>query len=155
MTVAQRIRPAPILKTLRVNAPPARAFEVFAQRMGAWWIKSHSVLQSPQKDVVIEPREGGRWYEVGEDGSTYEWGRVLTWSPPHRLTLDWQLNGQFAYDATLHTTVDVQFAADGNGTIVTLEHRDLENFGEGADAVRSGMDEGWGQMLEGFAAAVG
>lgn len=154
MTTAQRIKPAPICKTLRVKATPQRAFDTFAARMAAWWIKSHSVLQSPQKDVVVEPRAGGRWYEVGEDGSTYEWGRVLAWEPPHRLVLDWQLNTQFAYDPALHTTVDVRFAPDGDGCIVTFEHRDLENFGAGADDARTSMDGGWSEMLASFEKAV-
>lgn len=65
MTTAQIIKPAPIRKTSRVRATPQRAFDVFATRMGAWWMKSHSVLQAvhqtPQKDVVIEPFLGGRW----------------------------------------------------------------------------------------------
>jgi hypothetical protein len=72
MTVeTQRIAPAPIRKTLRVRAPQARAFEIFMAGMGRWWPKGHSLLQSPQRDVVVEPRAGGRWYEIGEDGSEY------------------------------------------------------------------------------------
>jgi uncharacterized protein YndB with AHSA1/START domain len=154
-TAAQRIAPAPIVKQFRVKASPDRAFDVFAKRMGAWWLKSHSVLSSPQKDIVIEPFAGGRWYEVGEDGSTYDWGRVLEWSPPHRLVLDWQLSNQFAFDPALHTTVDVRFEADGAFTLVSFEHRDLENFGAGASETRDGMDEGWGSLLAACEAAFG
>lgn len=152
MTAAQ-LKPAPIRKTLRVRATPERAFAVFT-RMGSWWMKSHSTASSPQKDVIIEPHVGGRWYEIGEDGSTCEWGRVLAWEPPHRLMLDWQLNARFAYDPAMHTTIDVHFAPDGDGCIVTFEHRDLENFGPGAEDTRNGMDMGWGQLLDGFAKAL-
>ena len=77
MTVT--ISPAPVRRSIRVKATPARAFEVFAARMGSWWPKSHSVGTSPLREVIIEPRAGGRWYERGEDGSECEWGHVLEW----------------------------------------------------------------------------
>ena len=42
-------------------------------------------------------------------------------------------------------------------TIVEFEHRDLERFGDNAEAVRgdydTGMDGGWGQLLAGYQAA--
>lgn len=158
MTVeAQRIAPAPIRKTLRLKAPPEKAFRVFAGSMGRWWLKSHSLLASPQADVVIEPRSGGRWFETGEDGSEQDWGRVLAWEPPHRLVLAWQLNADWAYDPGFETIVEVVFTADGKETIVAFEHRDLERYGDRAEELRggyeSGMEGGWGALLDGFAQA--
>ena len=77
MTVeAQRISPAPIRRTIRVRAAREKAFDTFAGSMGDWWLKSHSLLASPQRDVVVEPRAGGRWYEVGEDGRARARGTV-------------------------------------------------------------------------------
>ena len=149
---AQRIAPAPIRKSIRVKAFQDRAFAVFTANMGQWWLKSHSLLKSPQQDVVIEPRDGGRWFEIGEDGSEYEWGRVLSWSPPERLVLAWQLNADWTFDPDFETTVEVRFVPDGDHTLVEFEHRDLERFGARADELRggyeSGMDGGWGELLE-------
>lgn len=154
---AQRIAPAPIRKSIRVKATPDRAFAVFTASMGQWWLKSHSLLQSPQQDVVIEPRDGGRWFEVGEDGSEYEWGRVLAWSPPERVMLAWQLNADWTYDPEFETTVEIRFVPDGDHTLVEFEHRDLERFGARADELRggyeSGMDGGWTALLEQYRAA--
>ena len=45
----QRIAPAPIRKTLRVKASPDKAFDTFVAGMGGWWLKSHSLLKSPQR----------------------------------------------------------------------------------------------------------
>jgi uncharacterized protein YndB with AHSA1/START domain len=153
---AQRIVPAPIRKSLRVKAGRDKAFDTFVGQMGSWWMKSHSLLQSPQKDVVIEPRTGGRWYEIGEDGSEQLWGKVLAWEAPERVLLAWQLNAEWSYDPDFETTIEVRFTADGDGTIVDFEHRDLERFGEKAAAVRgdyeSGMEGGWGQLLAGYQA---
>lgn len=148
----QRISPAPIRKSIRVKAPPEKAFGVFTTGMGKWWLKSHSLLKSPQHDVVIEPCAGGRWFEVGEDGSEYEWGRVLIWSPNERVVLAWQLNADWTYDADFETTVEVRFVPDGDHTLVEFEHRDLERFGPRADELRggyeSGMDGGWTALLD-------
>jgi uncharacterized protein YndB with AHSA1/START domain len=147
----QRIAPAPIRRSLRVRASQEKAFDTFVGGMGGWWMKSHSLLKSPQKDVVIEPRAGGKWYEVGEDGSEQLWGKVLGWERPGRVLLAWQLNGEWTYDEDFETTVEVRFTPDGDHTIVDFEHRDLERFGDKAEAVRgdyeTGMEGGWGQLL--------
>ena len=152
---AQRIAAAPIRKTLRVRASQEKAFDTFVGGMGGWWMKSHSLLgDTPQQDVVIEPRDGGRWYEVGEDGSEMEWGRVLGWERPERVMLAWQLNADWTYDPEFETIVEVRFTPDGDHTIVDFEHRDLDRFGDRAAEIRggyeSGMEGGWGQLLDGY-----
>src|SRR5206468_3220420 len=120
--MAQRIAPAAIRKTITVNAPIERAFEVFAGRMGDWWHKEHSVARDTrQKDVVIEPRGGGRWYEIGEDGSEHSWGRVLAYEPPRRLLLAWQLTRDFRYDPDFETIIEVLFEAKDGRTTVQFE----------------------------------
>lgn len=150
----QKISPAPIRRSLRVKADQAKAFDTFVGAMGSWWLKSHSLLKSPQKEVVIEPRDGGRWYEIGEDGSEQDWGRVLAWEAPDRVVLAWQLNAEFTYDPDFETTVEVRFTRDGDHTLVDFEHRDLDRFGPNAEAVRgnydTGMDGGWRELLNGY-----
>jgi hypothetical protein len=150
----RRISPAPIRRTLTVKADLDKAFRTFVGAMGSWWLKGHSLLASPQKDVVIEPRAGGRWYEIGEDGSEQVWGKVLAWEAPERVILAWQLNAEWSYDPDFETTVEVRFTPDGDHTIVDFEHRDLERFGENAEAVRgdydTGMDGGWRELLAGY-----
>src|SRR5262249_10263822 len=42
----------------------------------------------------MEPRAGGRWFEIGEDGSECAWGEVLVWEPPTRILLAWRI-GEF------------------------------------------------------------
>jgi len=151
---AQRISPAPIRKSIRVKASQQKAFDTFVSQMGKWWLKSHSLLESPQADVVIEPRDGGRWFEVGEDGSEQMWGRVLQWDAPNRVVLAWQLTGEWAYDPDFETTVEVNFTPDGDHTVVEFEHRDLERFGPNAEEIRggyeTGMDGGWTALLSNF-----
>jgi uncharacterized protein YndB with AHSA1/START domain len=154
--MARTIVPAPVRTSIRVDTHPARAFDVFAASMGQWWLPSNSINASPLKDVVIEPRVGGRWYERGEDGSECDWGRVLAWEPPARLVLAWQIDGQWRFNPDLVTEVEVRFIPDGeHATRVELEHRNIERFGNQADAIRAAFDspKGWSGLLERFAAA--
>ena len=146
---AQRIAAAPIRKILHVRAPQQRAFDVFTARMGDWWPAEHSILKAPRKAVVVEPQVGGRWYEVAEDGSEDQWGKVLEWEAPDRILLAWQLTMNFTYDPDFLTEVEVSFHPDGDGTRVEFEHRHLDRYGAEALATLAPMmDEGWGQILE-------
>jgi uncharacterized protein YndB with AHSA1/START domain len=152
---ARTITPAPVRRTIRVKAPPARAFDVFTGGMGRWWPREHSINKgSPQQAVILEPRAGGRWYERGEDGSECQWGRVLAWEPPSRVLLAWQVNGHWQYDPHFETEVEVNFIPDGTGTRVELEHRHLERFGDQLETVRAAFEslDGWNGLLARFAA---
>jgi len=149
---APTIQPAPIRKSLVVKADAARAFAVFTASMGSWWPRSHSTGQSPQVDVIVEPRAGGRWYERGEDGSETEWGKVLQWQPPGHVLLAWQLDGNWKYNPACVTEVEINFTAlDSGGTRVDFEHRHLERLGDNAGAVRERLNSGWGGILDLYA----
>ena len=149
----QRIAPAAIRKSVTVNVPPERAFDVFAARMGSWWHKEHSIAKgTTQVDVVVEPRVGGRWYEKGADGSEHPWGKVIAYERPRRLVLAWQLNREFVYDPDLETTVEVTFEERDGSTVVHFEHRDLERMGAGTVELLESMDGGWGMLLDLFKA---
>ena len=149
------IVPAPIRRSVVVNADPATAFRIFTARMGAWWPKSHSVNpQTTQADVVVEPKVGGRWFERGADGSESPWGHVMSWDPPGRLLLGWQLDADWQFDPDRVTEVEVRFMPQADGTtLVELEHRNLERFGDRAEEVAAGIGspQGWGGMLAAFA----
>jgi uncharacterized protein YndB with AHSA1/START domain len=151
------ITPAPIRKSIRVNAAPARAFEIFTAGMARWWLKTHTInpTKSPLKEIVLEPRVGGRWFERGEDGSECSWGKVLAWEPPTRLLLAWQINGRWQFDPALVTEVEIRFEPDGGGTRAELEHRHLERLGEYAEAMAQAFTGGWGVLLESFAKQTG
>jgi len=152
------IKPAAIRKSFTVRAPRERAWEVFTARFGTWWPKTHYIGDSPMTDAGIEPREGGRWYGIHEDGVERPWGQVKVWDPPGRLVLDWQISHEWGYTPDLHTDVEVVFTALGEAeTRIDFEHRGLESFGdsEAATRTRTSMDGGWGMILESFKAAVG
>jgi uncharacterized protein YndB with AHSA1/START domain len=149
------IRPAPVKKSVVVKADVERSFNAFTTRIGKWWPRTHSIGSTPQADVIIEPRVGGRWYERSGDGSECEWGKVLAWDPPGSLILAWQLDGDWKYNPALVLEVEVTFTAlEAGVTRVDLEHRNLERYGDRAAEVREkiGSDRGWLGILESFVA---
>jgi uncharacterized protein YndB with AHSA1/START domain len=149
-------RVQPVRKQIVVETTPERAFQVFTEGLDRWWPREHHIGTSPLKRAVLEQRVGGRWYSVSEDGSECEVGKVLTWDPPRRLVLAWQINASWQYDASFVTEVELTFTAQGPKTTrVDLEHRDLERYGIAAEQLRKSIDspEGWGKTLESFAAA--
>jgi len=156
--MSRTIQVAPVRKTLRVRATPARAFEVFTAQMTRWWPATHTILKSPFKEAVIEPRAGGRWYHLGEDGAACETGSVRVWDPPlaakeeGRLVLVWRLNAKWEYDPALDTEVEILFIPDGDATRIEFEHRHIERMGEGAEAARAAVDgpNGWTGILDDY-----
>lgn len=106
------------------------------------------------REIFLEQRAGGRWFSLCEDGSECEVGKVLSWEPPGRLLLAWQINAAWQYDPEFVTEVEVTFTAIGvDRTEVVLEHRDLERFGEKAEELRRmiGSASGWGKIMDEFA----
>jgi uncharacterized protein YndB with AHSA1/START domain len=138
----------PIKKEIEVKAPPARAFAVFTERMFDWWPKEHTIAPGPRENVIIEGHVGGRWFERAVDGSETDWGKVLAWEPPRRLLLSWQINAQWKCDPDFVTEVELLFRPHGTGTIVSLEHRDLERFGTDAAGLIEQLRNGWPKILE-------
>lgn len=144
----------PVKKQIVVEASQEHAFRVFTEGIDKWWPREHHIGKSPLAREVLEPRAGGRWYGLSEDGSECDAGKVLIWDPPRRLVLSWQLTAQWLYDPNFMTEVEVKFIAEGpKRTRVELEHRNLERYGDAAPEFRKMLDApgGWGGSLESFA----
>jgi len=141
----------PIIKTADVKAPPDRAFALFTEHMVDWWPNRMTIGAGPPEAIVIEPRAGGRWFERSADGAECGWGRVLAWEPPHRLLLAWQIDANFKYDPDFETELEMTFAAHGTGARVTLEHRNLDRFGDSAARLADMLRGGWSGIIDGYA----
>jgi uncharacterized protein YndB with AHSA1/START domain len=143
---------APVRKTVRVKAPVAHAFEVFTSGLTRWWPHDHGVGKKPIQKVLMEPRLGGRWLEISEDGTETSVATITLWEPPHRLVMLWQINAQWKPDAAMKSEVDVRFSADGpDATRVELLHHKFETMGAEAGAsMRKDVDGGWPGLMERF-----
>jgi hypothetical protein len=148
-----------VKKSIVVDAPVAIAFKVFTERFDAWWPRSHHIGKVEPFQAFLEPREGGRWFERGADGTECDWGRVLVYAPPKAVAISWHLTGDFKYDpdASRASRVDVTFHDAGNGkTRVELVHSQLDRHGAGWEKLRDGVgsDGGWGGILVELAKSV-
>jgi uncharacterized protein YndB with AHSA1/START domain len=143
-------------REITVDVPADRAFAFFAERFDAWWPRAHKLGAADLKEAVLEPHEGGRWYELGTDGSECDWGSVLAYDPPHRLVLSWRIGGDWKIHPDQASEIEVVFTAEGDRTKVSVEHRHLERHGESAEALRDGIsgDGGWSGLLRGYSDAL-
>jgi uncharacterized protein YndB with AHSA1/START domain len=144
---------APVRKSVRVKAPIARAFDVFTSGLSRWWPLDHGVGRKPIQKVLMEPRLGGRWLEIAEDGTETNVATITQWEPPHRLVLVWQINAQWKPDMAMKSEVDVRFTADGpNATFVEVLHHKFETMGAEAGAsMRNDVDRGWPGLIARYA----
>lgn len=146
-----------VRRTVTVSASQERAFQVFTEEFGTWWPREYSIGTADMADFVLEPKAGGRWYEVGVDGTECEVGRVTAFEPPDRVVVAWHLDGDWAYDPDpAHASeFEVRFVAEGDDrTRVDLEHRHFDRHGDGSAAVRGAVDSpnGWNFCLTAYTA---
>jgi uncharacterized protein YndB with AHSA1/START domain len=139
-----------------VEAPVARAFDVFTADIGSWWSPDHHIIEAPLAEMVFEPRVGGHIYDRGVDGSECRWARVLAYEPPGRVVFSWDigLDWKLQSDRERTSEIEVRFTAQGpERTLVELEHRNIERHGEGWEGMRGavGSDGGWPAGLQRFA----
>jgi uncharacterized protein YndB with AHSA1/START domain len=144
--------------TVVVDAPQERAFAVFTDGIDSWWPREHTIGEAALKEMVLEPKGGGRAYGIGVDGSESDWGRVLEFDRPNRIVVSWDITLQWKreLDPAKTSEFEVRFIPEGaERTRVELEHRHLERHGEGWEAMRDavGSPNGWQGGLELFAAA--
>jgi uncharacterized protein YndB with AHSA1/START domain len=113
-------------RSIIVDAPLERAFEVFTKKFGSFKPVEHNLLAAKIAETVFEPRVGGHIYDRGVDGSECRWARVLAFEPPHRLLLSWNISPrwQIETDPEKASEWEVRFTAvTPERTRVEIEHR--------------------------------
>src|SRR3712207_162302 len=145
--------------SITVDAPQERAFAVFTERMHTWWPREGHNLTGAEAETFMEPREGGRCFERGTDGTEIDWGHVLAWDPPERVVFSWEIgpDWQASSDPAVATEVEVRFVAeDPSRTRVELAHRGFASKGPEYEGMRAavGAENGWPALLGLYADAI-
>ena len=142
----------PVVKRLWLGVPVGTAFGVFAEETARWWpLLTHSVFGEEAQTCLLEPYEGGRFYEVHDDGLRQsEWGRVLAWEPPHRVALSFYAG----HTAEEGTDLEVTFEPQAEGCRMALTQGGWEHRGAKAEAEREAYERGWDEVLARYAECV-
>lgn len=130
----------PIRREVLVESGPDKAFEVFTARIGDWWpLGGHSVYGEGGRVAFTD----GEIVEHSAAGEVSVWGRVTRWEPPSVVAFTWHPGRPMGPP----TEVTVSFAAVGEQTLVTLEHRGWEVLADPA-AARAEYESGWPAVLD-------
>jgi uncharacterized protein YndB with AHSA1/START domain len=151
---------AVVRRQIVVDAPIAKAFATFTERLVDFKPPEHNLLGAPITTTTFEPRVGGHIYDVAEDGSECRWARVLAYEPPVRVVFSWDISPswQLEADPAKASEVEVRFVAETpDRTRVELEHRNLERHGPGWEGVQEAVEgeEGWPLYLARYADLLG
>lgn len=137
----------PIQQSVHVDCPIEDAFHLFTEGFAAWWpLAVYSIGGKEAETCVIEPWVGGRVFERSRYGEECEWGSVIAWDPPKRLSFNWNPEGI----GEGRQTVDVEFEIRADGTEVTLTHTGWQARGVGVCAAPSYCTEVWATALTVF-----
>ena len=132
---------------ITIDVPVEHAFGTFTERFDEIKPREQNLLAVPIERTVLEPQVGGTIHDVGTDGTTCTWARVLAFEPPNRLVFSWDLDPAFELetDPARCSEVEVTFTPLGpEQTLVRLEHRHLDRHGEGWEGLTFlGTGDGW------------
>ena len=126
----------PLTASVHIDAPPERVYPYF--------VEPEAMVRWMGDYALLEAAPGGR-FVVDIQGAPVR-GRYLELEPPHRIVFSWGYAGSDRLPPGA-SAVEVRLIADGGGTRVELEHRDLP-----AEEV-PGHASGWRHYLDRVAIA--
>ena len=128
----------PFRHQIQIAAPPENVFPYLTNaELMLIWMGDHAVL---------EPQPGGQ-FTVDINGVPVR-GRYLVVDPPHRLVLTWGHAGSDTVPPG-STTVEITLTPSEDGTLLSVEHRDLPAEQAPQHAI------GWPHFLDRLAKAAG
>ena len=122
----------PLTKVIYIEAPPDYVFDFIA--------KPENMIRWIGVAALFEPREGGA-VRIDANGRDVIVGKVLKVIRPSYICFTWGYEAADSRVPAGSTIVEITLVAVGQGTRLTLVHRELP------DNVREGHDMGWTHYL--------
>jgi len=143
----------------KLDVPRDRAFAVFVDELERWWPREFTLGRECVDKLGIQPRYGGRFFEMLKDGTRTTFGTVLAFERPSHVVFSWQMRADRAPEASEGTSsrVDVRFVDREPGTSeILVVHRDFFRHGEDFEAYRNQMagKKGWPAIIEAYVRAL-
>lgn len=138
-----------ISRTLFVRCSMEHAFHTFTECLDLWWPPGHRRNRRGQSKLAIEGRVGGRFFEQSEDGSEFEFGKVLQWDPPKGLRYAWYMGSS----RELPTEVHIRFSMEGEGTKVEVLHEPARGVDAWPKAIKI-FRASWTTVLDAYQAHI-
>lgn len=123
-----------------IQGTPARVFDALTKEVSAWWGMPHMYSEKSARDIVLEPRVGGRLYEDWGDGEGVLYATVSIARRPEWI----RLSGPIGIGGAVAGVVDIKLSPRGQETVVRLSHRVV---GEVTEETESSYDQGWKSLL--------
>ncbi|UOE42000.1 SRPBCC domain-containing protein [Chryseobacterium suipulveris] len=122
----------------RVNAPVEKVWNALTDKaqMKEWYFDI--------PDFELGLHNEFNFYEPGDAKKFHHHGEILEIIPQSKLKHSWSYP-EYSKDKTL---VKWELEPDGEGTMVTLTHKGLENFDHlGLDFATSNFEDGWKEIV--------
>jgi uncharacterized protein YndB with AHSA1/START domain len=119
---------------VKIAASPETVYDFFTD--------PDKMIQWMGRDADLDPRPGGAM-RCDINGRDVASGRFVELDPPNRIVFTWGWEPEDSVTRPGSSTVDVALQPEGDGTLVTLTHRDLPT----AEA-REAHSHGWNHYLE-------
>jgi uncharacterized protein YndB with AHSA1/START domain len=137
-----------VRESVQVELRQEQAFRLFTEGITEWWPleEGYSFGGERTVEVHLDPWVGGRFYETWVDGDEFQTGRVIECDRPHRIVFTWRDEHERG-----EMEVEVRFTPEGDGTLVTVEHRGFERLGPGGKELAARYSGGWPRVVQAFA----
>jgi uncharacterized protein YndB with AHSA1/START domain len=128
-----------IVREVQIDASPETVFAFFTEpdKLTRWLAEA----------ATVDPRPGGINHQTHQGGGDYDAGpyymrgEFVEVEPPSRVVFTWGFENPDVGIAPGGSTVEVSLEPEGEGTLLTLVHRDLPQ------STRESHEEGWTGML--------
>lgn len=130
---------------MHLNATPEQVFATLTTGVAHWWDAKHLESKKLARDLILEPRLGGRFYETWEDPSTDKDGALLGNVIQIRRGQILKIAGFFGFEElNALSVVTFKLRRDGSKTAV---HFNFDSSGNLDDVAKDSLISFWTELL--------